>query len=241
LPFSKNINTILFDLDGTLRHNIPSGGDVFSEYTKTLGLKISDEERARTARWEHFYWANSDELRTDMEIYNEENTDFWRNYARRRLMALGLGSARALELAPILNEYMHESYKPQSIVPEEVHSLLTKLKASEYRLAVVSNRDLPYNDELDKLELSQYFEFSLAGGEIGSFKPEPWIFHSALERLGSNAHESMYVGDNYFADVVGSRRAGLVPVLYDPRGIFPDAGCATITSFEQLISLLKSL
>ena len=49
----------------------------------------------------------------------------------------------------------------------------------------------------------------------------------------------MYVGDNYFADVIGARRAGLRPVLYDPRGIYPDASCEVIASFDGLSKLLK--
>jgi FMN phosphatase YigB (HAD superfamily) len=54
-----------------------------------------------------------------------------------------------------------------------------------------------------------------------------------------SAQETVYVGDNYFADVVGSRRAGLHPVLYDPRGIFPEADCSTIKSFDELMSAVK--
>jgi FMN phosphatase YigB (HAD superfamily) len=49
------------------------------------------------------------------------------------------------------------------------------------------------------------------------------------------------VGDNYFADVVGARRAGLQPVLYDPRALYPEADCPIITSFDQLIPVLKNL
>jgi FMN phosphatase YigB (HAD superfamily) len=49
------------------------------------------------------------------------------------------------------------------------------------------------------------------------------------------------VGDNYFADIVGSRRAGLHPVLYDPNSIFPDADCTTIKSFDQLKSVIEVL
>jgi predicted HAD superfamily phosphohydrolase YqeG len=48
----------------------------------------------------------------------------------------------------------------------------------------------------------------------------------------------MYIGDNYFADIVGSRRAGLLPVLYDPISLFPDADCAIIKSLAEIPSLL---
>jgi FMN phosphatase YigB (HAD superfamily) len=47
------------------------------------------------------------------------------------------------------------------------------------------------------------------------------------------------VGDNYYADVVGARAAGLRPILYDPRGIFPEPDCETIKSFDELKSILK--
>ena len=60
-----------------------------------------------------------------------------------------------------------------------------------------------------------------------------------ISLLGTSALETMYIGDNYFADVVGSLRAGLVPVLYDPISLFPDTGCAVIKSFDELTELLK--
>jgi FMN phosphatase YigB (HAD superfamily) len=44
--------------------------------------------------------------------------------------------------------------------------------------------------------------------------------------------QTLYIGDNYFADVVGARRAGLRPVLYDPKGLFHEPGCPVIASFR---------
>jgi len=41
------------------------------------------------------------------------------------------------------------------------------------------------------------------------------------------------------AVLVGSRRAGLKPVLYDPISLFPDADCPVIKSFTELPDLLK--
>jgi FMN phosphatase YigB (HAD superfamily) len=49
----------------------------------------------------------------------------------------------------------------------------------------------------------------------------------------------MYVGDNYYADVVGARAAGLRPILYDPLGIFPEPDCESIRSFDELKSILN--
>ena len=92
---------------------------------------------------------------------------------------------------------------------------------------------------MQKLDLDCYFQFFLAGGEVNSYKPDLLIFERALELAGTSAQETMYVGDNYFADIIGSQRAGLMPVLYDPISLFPDADCMVIKSFAEIPALLK--
>jgi putative hydrolase of the HAD superfamily len=133
---------------------------------------------------------------------------------------------------------MAENYKPQIHMPEGAPTLLANLKDAGYILGMVSNRSKPFDDELKEMDLREFFHFTLAGGDVNAFKPDRAIFDEAIKRAGTSAPETMYVGDNYFADVVGSRRAGLQPVLYDPIRLFPDAECAVIQSFDQLPALL---
>ena len=235
------IKAILFDLDGTLRHHLPTGREVFTKYAISLGLPISEEDDHRAARWEHYYFANSPEIRSDKDKFlgeKFENEGFWVNFARRRLVALGCSPARAAELAPQFSAYMQKAYQPQVHIPAEAPVILTGLKEAGYVLGMVSNRDTSFDDQLEEMGLRACFHFTLAAGEINSFKPERAIFEEALRRAGSLAPETMYVGDNYFADVIGSRRAGLRPVLYDPQRVFPDADCEVIHSFRQLPALL---
>lgn len=239
MPSSNGIRAILFDLDGTLRHNEPSGADVFTDYVAGYGYRLSQEDRLRALRWEHYYWANSPELLADIGADKNEDRLFWRKYTYRRLVALGLSTVTADALAPQVCQYMEESYRPANVVPAELPGVLAALHAAGYTLGVVSNRDHPYWELLQEMGLCPFFDFSLAGGEVKSWKPEPGIFHAALERADSTAAQTVYVGDNYFADVVGARRAGLRPVLYDPGGLFPDPGCPVITSFDGLIEVIK--
>ena len=236
---SNKIKAVLFDLDGTLRHHLPSGGEVFVEYLRSLGLNISNENKIRAEHWEHLYFASSPEIQADNEIFKDDLKAFWVNFTKRRLAALGIHETEAIELAPQVSDYMGEFYKPEVYVPEEAYPLLASLKESGYVLGVVSNRDDPFQEELNKLKLDSYFQFVLAAGEVKSYKPEPLIFERALEMSGTSAQETMYIGDNYFADIVGSRRAGLMPVLYDPISLFPDADCAVIKSFAELPELLR--
>lgn len=238
---NHKIKAIFFDLDGTLRHSVPEGGQVFNEYLVSLGHRLSDEDRLRAARWEHFYWASSVDLRDDLLAHSGDTENFWIEYSRRRLVAVGMSPNSARELAPQISAHMGEMYRPESVVPEDVRQLLPALKEAGYILAVVSNRDKPFHELLASHSLSEYFHFSLAAGEVDSYKPDPGVFKHALERGNVTAEETVYVGDNYFADVVGSRRAGLHPVLYDPVGVFPEADCARIKSFDELNAVIESM
>lgn len=238
---NHHIKAVFFDLDGTLRHSVPEGAQVFDEYLITLGHRLTEEARQRAMRWEYLYWANSADLRDDLLAHSADTDNFWIEYSRRRLVAIGLSPASARELAPQVSAHMGEMYKPESIVPEEVRRLLSALKEAGYILAVISNREKPFHELLASHNLGEFFHFSLAAGEVDIYKPDPGIFKHALERADVSAHETVYVGDNYFADVVGSCRAGLQPVLYDPNGIFPEADCTVIKSFDELDAVIREL
>jgi HAD superfamily hydrolase (TIGR01662 family) len=238
---NNSIIAVFFDLDGTLRHSVPEGGEVFTQYVISMGLPINLEDRFRALRWEYSYWASSVDLRDDLLAHSSDTENFWIEYSRRRLIALGITPERALALAPQASAHMGEMYKPESIVPDDVRRALPQLRQAGYIMAVVSNRDKPFQETLDSHNLSEFFPYSLAAGEVDSYKPEPGIFEHALRQLDVNAQQTVYVGDNYYADVVGARRAGLQPVLYDPIGIFPNADCVTIRSFDELIPAIHAL
>jgi FMN phosphatase YigB (HAD superfamily) len=234
----KKIKAILFDLDGTLFHHLPPSGEVFLEHIRSLGISVSEADRVRSEHWVHYYFAHSPEIQSDSEVFKDDQQGFWVNFTQRRLTACGIAPSQAIELAPRVSAYMTEAYKPKVHVPEDARDLLKLLKGSGYMLGMVSNREAPYQDEMRKQNLDCYFQFFVAGGEVNSFKPDALIFERGLELAGTSAQETMYVGDNYFADIVGSRCAGLMPVLYDPIRLFPEADCAVIKCFSELPGLL---
>ncbi len=238
---SSKIKAILFDLDGTLLFNLPAAGEVFIEHLHSLGVTTSQEERILNERWEYQYFASSLEVQEDYVKYRADLKAFRLNYAKRRLLALGLSIEKAAELAPLIFEHMHTSYRPQAHIPDEVFALLKHLQDEGYVTGVVSNRDVSFEEELVGLNLNSYFHFMVAAGEIQSYKPDVRIFQHALELAGTSAAETMYVGDNYYADVVGALRAGLRPVLYDPTDLFPEAGadCTVIKHYSEFYRLLK--
>ena len=231
---------VLFDLDGTLRFSRPPYAQAFYDYAVILGVSDAPEKRRRAAQWAHYYWAQSEELLADMrELWDEQEQRFWTNYAVRSLLAFDCSPECAQLLAPELSRYMREEHESEDIVPEEVPITLQSLKDAGYRLGLLSNRTRPYSELLEQLGLADFFELVLAAGEIDCWKPEPGIFQHALERMQVDARQALYVGDNYYADILGAQRAGLSPVLFDPEKVFPDAACPVIQHIADLLRMLN--
>ena len=235
----NGIQAILFDLDGTLRDNEPASFPVFLDYAERLGAEASPGARWHTTRWTYYYWAQSPELLADWPTYLEHPELFWANHARLLLLALGCSEIESAPLGSEIARRMLEKFKPEDRVLPDVPIALTCLKSAGYRLGVVSNRRKPYEEQLASLSLLEYFEFSLYAGDLERWKPNPEMFAIALGHLALPAQAVVYVGDNYYADVIGAQRAGLRPVLLDPDNLFPDAGCPAIAQIGDLPGLLQ--
>jgi HAD superfamily hydrolase (TIGR01549 family) len=232
------LKSVLFDLYVTLRHNNPSPTQSLLDSAVRMGVSENLEKRRSVARWTHYYWAQSEELYKDLEIHPDEE-DFWLNYIIRSLLKFDCERELAEQYAPDLQRYMAEEFSTVNVIPEDVHPTLTSLQEAGYRLALLSNRQESCNEELREWDLAKYFEFSMVAGEISSWKPEPGLFIEAMARMKLGVDEAVYVGDNYYADVIGARRAGVQPVLLDPDHVFPDADCTVISSIAELGELVQ--
>lgn len=230
----QEVNTIYFDLDGTLRHNRPTFLEALAEYNLLLGLPIEIANSKQGHRWLHNYWAQSPELIADRKKFGDDEAPFWVNHSKRYLQASGCPASQASELAPALTEYMRERYSPVDTLAQDAEKILAKLQQEGFRLGVISNRSNPFDEQLEELGIGTFFEYSLAAGTIDAWKPNPLIFQYALTKMNVKPEQAVYVGDNYFADVVGARNAGLKPILIDPVNLFPEANCTVIESISDL-------
>ncbi len=234
--FSDTIQAIFFDFDGTLRHSDPSSIETFYHFLDEEGFPTAPEQRLEGERWVNAYWAESEELKQDLALYGpwKDNRKFWENHARRHLKALGSVDGRLEALALRVTERMRDEYESIDCVNPGVPPVLQALRMAGLKLAIVSNRSQPYDDLVEELDLTRYFDFILAAGEIGAYKPDPAVFLHAAERAGLSVDQAVYVGDNYFADVVGARAAGMQPVLYDPKALYPEADCVVVRDIAHL-------
>jgi HAD superfamily hydrolase (TIGR01549 family) len=135
---------------------------------------------------------------------------------------------------------MRDKYTPEDLLVDDVPDLLQKLKQSGFRLAVISNRRNSFDEQLETLGINSYFEYSLAAGTIDAWKPDPMIFQYALDEMDVKPEHAVYVGDNYFADVIGAQNAGMQAILIDPINLFPEADCMVIERLPDIEAILAN-
>jgi HAD superfamily hydrolase (TIGR01549 family) len=237
VPTGHGIKAVFYDLDGTLHAENPPQLEVFSKRAIELGLRITEEDWRRAARWEYYYFSQSEEFISDQLDFSDEMS-FWNNYVRRQLLALGASPPQAEELGPRLFQYMYEHYKPEDIVLPGVYEVLAALKDRGYILGLISNRENTGDRRLEEFDFKRYFDLWLSADQIDLRKPDKRIFERALDLAGIHANQAMHVGDNYFTDVVGPRSVGILPILLDPRGVFEQLDCHVIRSHEEILELL---
>ena len=85
---------------------------------------------------------------------------------------------------------------------------LARLRALGLELAVVANWEISVHWWLAELGLAEFFSTIVTAAEVGAAKPDPRIFHVALERLGVQPDRALHIGDEE-VDREGALAAGM--------------------------------
>lgn len=124
-----------------------------------------------------------------------------------------------------------------------LHDTLLSLREQGVRLGVVSNGgESAQEQKIDALGIRSHFSTVVISGAVGVRKPDPRIFHLALDGVSARAAECWMVGDHPVLDIAGARDAGLRPVWL--RGVhawphhmpYPDA---QIDRLPDVLHLLR--
>lgn len=240
---NNRLKVVMFDFDGTLRTNLPRGVDAFHEYAERLGVRSSEEQRRDAWRWTYSYWSGPPEARTEPlgEQNAEQGEEFWVMNARLHLQQLGVSAQTAPQLARQIVALFNREYSPQNVLLPGVPEMLRQLSELGYQMAVVSNRDEPFADELATLGIDWAFQFLLAAGEVDIWKPDPRILLHAADQIGVCPEQVAYIGDNPYADVAAAQAAGMAALLIDPDGLFDEPGVPVIRSYGELLPILETI
>ncbi|MFW9832982.1 MAG: HAD family hydrolase [Candidatus Thorarchaeota archaeon] len=103
---------------------------------------------------------------------------------------------------------------------DRVNDILNDLERKGLKLGVLSNA-FAGNARiiLSNLELDHYFSSIVDCGDVSAFKPMAAPFERVLKDLKTEPSIALYIGDEYYADVVGAKLLGITTVWINNRGV----------------------
>ncbi len=188
------------------------------------------------------------------------NERYWQSYAAGTLMQEDLTLGRMRDLigwatmqtgraaadisAAALNRLYIAELTQATVAYDGVVPMLEALR-TRYQLGVISNGFMEVQrGRLRAAGIDRLFDHSIFSDQIGAHKPDPRIFHAALECSGTSAGETLYIGDNFVYDIRGASLAGLGTVWFNPSSSEQPAGVseicpdAVVRSISDLATLL---
>jgi putative hydrolase of the HAD superfamily len=159
--------------------------------------------------------------------------------ARVALACQESGQARDPALVrAVVDRRMPLFYASMSLDPE-AHMMLAHLRSARIDAAIVSNASSYSETVLDALGLRSVVSHVTMSYRVGSLKPEPAIYLAALEALGVQADQAVFIGDGGDGELRGARAVGMRTVLVD-RGL-PHTSAARSDADDVCTSLLDAM
>jgi len=148
------------------------------------------------------------------------------------------------EIRPMVDRLVRVWHQGMYLDPETV-SVLRKLK-EHYIVGLITNWEhTPRIYELvDELGMHDLFDSIVVSDDVGCAKPDPRIFHIALNEHGLKPIEAVYVGD-MDVDVQGALAADMKPVLiqrHDSNGSWDPYSDKKDTDYDpKIVSIIHQL
>ena len=138
-----------------------------------------------------------------------------------------------IELTQKIHSLFWDAYLNEMKLFDGLIDFFKQLKEMGIKIAIVSNltADIQFR-KLGKLGIDNYVDFVVTSEEAGQDKPANPIYLLALEKLGLQKDEAIFIGDELETDIQGAKELGL-KYIHVNNGDFK----AVIDSFKKLNSL----
>ncbi len=195
---------LFFDLDDTLwdfqANADESLREVFGKYQ--IEKYFND--------FEHFF-----------RLYTERNLELWELYRQGKITKTELNRERFLypfKQVGLLNEELALAFGNDflRICPKKTYlikgakEVLQYLSDKNYAMHIISNgfSELQHN-KLHNTGIAKFFDKVFLSESVGKHKPHRDIFDYAIKSSNARKKESLMIGDNWEADIMGAKLAGI--------------------------------
>lgn len=209
LTNKKSITDIFFDLDHTLwdfdKNSMLAFKRVFNK--ESIPISINDF----------------------LAVYEPINFNYWKLFREDKVTKTELRRGRLSQSFEAFNMHFNtkkldklaelyiEELPGENFLFKGAIPILDYLKTN-YSLHIITNG---FNDvqhkKLENSGIKKYFSTITTSEEVGVKKPNPLIFHSALEKAKTPAISSLMIGDTFEADILGAEAVGMQTIYYNYR------------------------
>ncbi|RMB62815.1 noncanonical pyrimidine nucleotidase, YjjG family [Dokdonia sinensis] len=203
----KNIEHVFFDLDHTLWDFDKNSGYAYAKIFSLHNIEV--------------------DLKQFLKIYEPINFQYWKWYREERVTKKQLRYGRLkksfdtlkVSLSDDLINTLAEDYI--TYLPDNNHlfdgatELLEYLK-QKYELHIITNGfEEVQTKKLVNSKIDYFFNTVTTSESAGVKKPNPKVFHKAMNDAGAVASSSVMIGDTYEADILGAIGVGMPSICFN--------------------------
>ena len=207
---NNGIKHVFFDLDHTLWDFDKNSALTFEKIFKLNNLDI--------------------DLDSFLKVYVPINLQYWKLYREEKIDKKSLKFARlndafkALDLEvsarivhKLSDDYITYLSTFNHLFPDTI-ALLEYLQP-KYTLHIITNgfKEVQHG-KLNQSHIDHYFQTVTNSEMVGVKKPNPKIFKHALHMAKATAEESLMIGDNLEADIMGALNFGMDAICFNYQG-----------------------
>ncbi len=202
-----NISHVFFDLDHTLWDFDKNSGLTFEKIFKLNDIDVN--------------------LNEFLEVYEPINLSYWKLYREEKIDKESLRYKRLNDTFNILN-YEVKSRIINKLSVDYIDHLCTfnhlfdgttellEYLAPKYELHIITNGFKEVQQgKLNNANINQYFKTVTNSEMVGVKKPNPKIFSHALTLAKANVENSLMIGDNLEADILGALDFGIDAICFN--------------------------
>lgn len=195
------MRAVLFDFYGTLARAV-SWGETHEQVFARHGLPFD------AVHWDSNWVGEATD--GDEHLEHSVSRDAYMAWERERLRRRAAGCGVGDDDVDALVDDLHSASKAYTLKAyDEVIDVLGTLRAHAVTVAICSNWDWDLDRAVAQSGLDHLVDIAVTSAQAGARKPHPRIFRHTLERCGADAHEALFVGDTFAADVEGPLAVGM--------------------------------
>ncbi|OHB36314.1 MAG: hypothetical protein A2Y08_00890 [Planctomycetes bacterium GWA2_40_7] len=180
----KNINTVIFDMDGVIVDGMPYHIQSWKEALSTIDMPVSDLE---------IYLLEGMTGRETMEIFASKSNRSLSDETVENVIRLK---------RKIFNDIFTVT------LMKGVKDFLFELKDRRYNLALVTGTRLEVVKKVLQMGLNDIFKVIVTGERVNKGKPDPEPYLKAVDELGARKEDCIVI-ENAPAGITSAKNAGL--------------------------------